>query len=147
MTMTSPSNHHTNGGAERLCAVVGKDAMTTSFTIMEKLPQANKFRHLHWAAKKQVVDKWRILVCVSAAQIKPFDCAVDIKVIQICGKGDRCYDRTNLLHVVDKLIIDGLVKMDVIVNDTPKWLDVSTDYERGALSGVRIEITEKGTAK
>lgn len=123
------------------------DTTNASFTILEKLPQANKFRHLHWAAKKQVVDKWRLLTQVSAAKIKAFDCAVDIKVIQICGKGDRCYDRTNLLHVADKLIIDGLVKMNVIVNDTPKWLDVSTDYERGTLSGVRIEITEKGAAK
>lgn len=121
-----------------------------SFTIPCKLPQANKFRHLHWAAKKKVVDQWRIwtMTFVLANEIPHFTTPVHIRVVQILGKGDRAYDRTNLLHVSDKLIIDGLVKMKVIVNDTPKWLDVSTGYEKGTESGVRIEITRStpGTA-
>ena len=119
--------------------------MTTSFSIPARIPSNNKLLRMHWANRARLIKEWKNFVSLFG-KIDSVDGHCNIKVIEIVPKGGRRLDEINLLAAADKLIIDAMVKLKILKNDSPKYLHVEAGNEAGRYWGVRIEVTITETA-
>lgn len=116
--------------------------MTYTFDIPARIPSNNKLLRMHWANRGRLVKEWLGFVKLFA-KIEPIDSHCKLTVTEIVPKGGRRLDETNLLASADKLIIDALVKLKLLKNDSPKYLHVEAASMSGRYWGVQIKIETK----
>lgn len=88
----------------------------------------NWYAGSHWAQRKKVKDRWRLLVREAVAgceAVDEEDYPVSIEVTCRFGKGRRGYDADNL-GATSKLVIDGLIKAGIIEDDTRNFVESVT---------------------
>ena len=100
--------------------------MSQKFTIPGRLMGRNEHDYLnrsHWSkgrkAKKQEEEK--VILAIKAAKLKPISGSVEIGINYIEGKkkNHRVRDIDNIIGGGDKVILDALVKANIIKDDNP----------------------------
>lgn len=116
--------------------------MTTTiltFDIPARIPSNNKLLRMHWGTRRTLIQRWHGYVSMFI-KCEPIDTMAKMTITEIVPKGGRRLDETNLLAAADKLIIDAMVKLKMLKNDSPKYLHVEASSEHGRYWGVRITI-------
>lgn len=109
------------------------------FDIPARIPSNNKLLRMHWGSRNILIRKWFTYVAMFI-KCQPINTKVKMTITEIVPKGGRRLDETNLLAAADKLIIDAMVKLKMLKNDSPKYLHVEASSEHGRYWGVRITI-------
>ena len=109
--------------------------------IPEVTPSYNAFRKLHWAKQENLEKIWELLLNVAGANNIPK--AVDRKrKVTVWRESPYRIDRANAWTPIDKLVIDRLVAMDVLVDDSEKWIEIHIYPVRKKPKRMVIEIEE-----
>jgi hypothetical protein len=102
--------------------------MTKSMTLTVPAigPSANRFyAGMHPMKRKRIADEWHSFVhaCIKGAGLRSYDLGYPAETTCECRfpKGARRTDSDNLF-LTAKLIIDTLVRAQILVNDSPKYV-------------------------
>ncbi len=108
-------------------------------------PGLNVLMRMHWARRSAAAKKWRKLVWVARCQAvigKPV-CLSHARVT-ITRTSPRLLDEDNLYGSA-KLLLDALVRNELIQDDSPQHLELIVSQRVGRAS-VRIEIDDISTS-
>jgi len=97
---------------------VSKKNNITEFTIPVRLPSANTFERMHWAEKYRLKNEMRILIMYIFKKKKIKYKNVDYIEIELSFSQKRRRDKMNYITPADKLIIDNLVELGIIPDDS-----------------------------
>ena len=105
-------------------------------------PSANPIMRMHWAKRKKIVDSWRFVV---AALFSNVPHAAKPRAVRIIRHGSRQLDFSNLWLGADKLIFDSLVAAELLVDDTPQFLEPTLEQVKCKRKDEKtvIEIAER----
>jgi hypothetical protein len=103
--------------------------MELSFTAPTRPLSINESNRMHWASRKRRLDPWRI--CVRAAyhnvpaqeldSVKGKPVVIEV-TLTFPRAGRR--DAHNYTGTVVKTIVDELVRLGLVPDDTPEWVTV-----------------------
>lgn len=113
-----------------------------SFNLTQPIPSLNVTLKEHWAVKKKRRDsyeetlKW--LYVQGTQETKDYLCSRIKKRIRIHSQRVRKLDHDNLVGGA-KTLIDALKRANMIVDDSPEWLEV--EYTQATGKPYYTEIT------
>jgi len=105
------------------------DELSFLLSIPSVPPSANPFMRLHWAARHKLSIYWAYLLLEAGLSLVPK--AVRKRRLEITLYTSKERDYPNLFLATDKLILDNLVKYQVLIDDSPKYLDLELSSKRG----------------
>jgi Holliday junction resolvase RusA-like endonuclease len=90
-----------------------------TITIPETPVSINALLRMHWAPRKKLIDRWHYMVwgLCNEARISPTK-RCEIKAV-IYFAQNRKRDLPNYIASLDKLVLDGLVRCGIIIDDDP----------------------------
>ena len=101
-------------------------------------PSANVFQRLHWAERERLIRDWYTLVLAAFGRHRRMPNRARAKRrVRIVVTSRQMRDAANLVLAADKLILDNLVRLGWLADDSPDWLDLKVD---GATGAPRTEI-------
>ena len=117
--------------------------MTWTFTIPEQLPSRNTTKRAHWASLKRFGDAcaWSLIERKRALGIPDATGKRRVVITRLIGKGGKAYDVRN---IDDKRMTDEMVRVGLLVDDAPKWIDIEVNQERAedGVPGTRVTIED-----
>lgn len=116
-------------------------SVSWALEINEITPTANPFLRTHWAKRRQMKEAWRCLLLAAGAGDIPE--AKGKRVVAVYRYSRGVPDFGNLFTPIDKLIIDNLVDMKILVDDNEKWCRWWPHPVRGKERKTFIEIEEE----
>lgn len=87
-------------------------------------PSANVYMRSHWAKQKKIKEEWRRILSLVFAHVPH---AAQRRRVHIIRYGSRELDYGNLWLGADKIIFDSLVSLEILVDDSPTWIDPSIE--------------------
>jgi|GEM_PF-4816853 len=87
------------------------------FDIPLCLPSANKYLRMHWADRERLKRDFAIVIKARTRNLPRFS-AVNQITLELSFKTNRRRDKMNYILSADKLIIDNLVKLGKIPDDS-----------------------------
>lgn len=102
------------------------------------LPSANVFMRQHWAVRKRQKDSYYLELYAAFKDNLPTK-ATGKRDVKIEITSSRLRDHANLWLAADKLILDNLVKLGWLVDDSPDYVDAFVTGKTG-VSQVVIDI-------
>ncbi len=127
------------------------DAIFPTANVYIRMPSIRRgWRHRQPCNRhrQDLIEAWYWMIWGSLARLNENENAVHdarkkrhVKVISY-RRGDP--DEHNLVLPADKLVLDNLVKLGVLVDDNRKWCKLEADAEKAGKGGLRtvIEIRE-----
>jgi len=123
--------------------------MTTwTLTVDDIVPTANPFMRMHWGKRKKMAEAWNWLLTEQVCKVMPekgsITPATRKRWVKMISYRTGTPDPQNLYLGHDKLILDQLVKLGVLVDDSARWCDFSVVSRKAGKRGKRtvIEIRE-----
>lgn len=115
---------------------------TWKIDLPDVTPSANEFirRYRHYAVQKKLKDYWAWLLI--EAGVRRIPKATEKRFLHIVQHRLRLIDYANIWLALDKCVCDALVKLEVLVDDSPKWLDIHVEQELDIEERTVIEIAE-----
>ena len=108
--------------------------------VSELLPSANAFLRLHWAARQRLSRDWYwLLIGAGAGMVSSVRGKRSVRMTRCAS---RLMDQANLWTPSDKCVLDNLVRMKLIKDDSPRWLDALLAQRVDKVMGTLIEIWE-----
>lgn len=92
----------------------------------------------HWAVRKRLAGVWYLLILEAFGRAAPPQ-AVDKRRVRIIVVSRKERDHSNLWLACDKLILDNLTRLGWIVDDSPRWVEISIEGRTGKPS-CEIEV-------
>lgn len=124
--------------------------MKNSFIINRKLPSLNEYIakcRIHAQKGGEFKREWQEIVCyeIIRAQQKNRLRAVN-KAVVVHFYYEECTEKRDLDNVASfahKVILDALVQMSILPNDTQRWIRGFTDtFYKGKVDRIGIELEE-----
>ncbi|MDT8901149.1 hypothetical protein [Anaeroselena agilis] len=106
-------------------------------------PSINRWSRLHWTKQRIIKNEWRIIVWVSAYMAKATKLRLERARVRITYyfATHRRRDKDNY---APKMLMDGLVKAGVLVDDNQDRLDLDWGFAQGSPERTEIVIEEIG---
>ena len=114
------------------------------FTIDGRLAGLNELLKGHWTVRNSTKKEGMGIVQVYATQARIKPVKVPCTVYIHCFEPNKRRDRDNVKGGASKIILDALVNMGVLIDDSPKWvLDsiATVDYNKEK-PRIEVEIRE-----
>lgn len=117
-------------------------------TIYGRLPSLNEVINTHWANyyRKKKTTSESIMWEIKEAGIVPVQGKARVTIQ--CYEQDHRRDEDNVIATSGKIILDALVKMGIIHNDSPKWcryIPMPVQYDKDN-PRIVVEVEEKDNA-
>lgn len=106
------------------------DEVATRLEIPKKIESLNKLNKMHWSDRHRYTSDWAQQIFVEHLRkyrSKPKK-AKEKRYVQITSLRKRKLDMDNLIGGC-KGLVDALKKHDLIVDDSPKWIEVDYSQE------------------
>lgn len=97
--------------------------------------QAGKYRNARTLWQMLVSEQMRASSCKAAKGKRR------IVYTRIMGPREREWDFDNLVGG-GKMVFDAMIRAGLLIDDSAKWCEREYRQERGAESGLRVEVTE-----
>lgn len=120
--------------------------MRFSLEVFDIVPSANVVMRWHWAKRQKMRINWGWLIAEAlavAAQDGTETKRTVKKTVTITRCSTRLIDQTNLALGSDKLILDNLVSLGALVDDSPAWCDVILLQKVSKVKKTVIEVWEE----
>lgn len=104
-------------------------------------PSYNEFRKLHWAKQEKLEKTWMLLLISAGVRDIPTVWKKKRKVT-IWRESPGRVDKPNIWTPIDKLILDNLVRLDILVDDSQEWAEIEAYPVRKKPKRMVIEIEE-----
>jgi len=122
---------------------------TWTLTVDAICPSANPFMRLHWRARLKLAKAWNWLLLEQV--LKPVHDGTGLsparrkRQVKITSYRRGEPDPQNLYLAHDKCILDQLIRLGVLIDDSAKWCEFSVVSQRAGKLGKRtvIEIREE----
>lgn len=102
-------------------------------------PNANTARFQY--RKERDAWGWLLKLAMGERHIPRANERRRLAITRIIGPREREYDYDNLVGGC-KALLDAMVKAGLVLNDNARWLTATYAQERGAASGVRVDVWE-----
>jgi len=103
-------------------------------------PSANVLLRQHWAKRRSQIGKWAMVLQALMAHVPP--ASGRRRFVRITRYGKRELDPANAWTGADKLIVDNLVRLGYLVDDSRRWLTLSVLSRKGQPERTEIEIRD-----
>ena len=115
-------------------------------TILTEVPSNNQLLRMHWAARKNLKAVFIREIWAQLIEKARFPVLREKKkksvTVTLYRRGRR-YDKPNAYGGADKMIVDSLVELGIIWNDSRPWLDLTVQQELDHKNPrTEIEISE-----
>lgn len=101
--------------------------MNWEATVPMAYPSANVYMRSHWAKQKKTKEQWKQLLSLLFAHTPH---AAKRRRVNIIRYGSRQLDYGNLWLGADKIIFDSLVSLELLVDDSPTWIDPTIEQQK-----------------
>ena len=114
--------------------------------IPEIVPSANVLQRMHWAKMRRLKRAWFYLLLSGILELKNsgngIQRAKQKRSLRITRYSRGQLDKLNSALGADKLIADNLISLGVIVDDAPRWCDISIGVKVAKKAKTVIRISE-----
>lgn len=117
--------------------------------IPEVPPSANVLMRLHWAKRRRLIQSWQALIVYGDdSPLAQREWALHVgknrpKVkVTITRYSPRLIDQANCWLPYDKLVLDNLVKLGLMIDDSPKWMECEIKQEKSKERKTVVEVRE-----
>lgn len=111
------------------------------------LRSANHFSERHWSARYRERREWELALRAVLGRPRPFARPVAVTLTRVLGRGERPYDAGNLEGGSAKQLVDALVRLGWLPDDSPRRVRrlacLQDDGDRGR-PGTRLRVEELG---
>lgn len=87
-------------------------------------PSANVYMRSHWTQQREIKQTWKDTLSLLLATVPH---AAKRRRVNIIRYGSRQLDYGNLWLGADKIIFDSLVALELLVDDSPTWIEPSIE--------------------
>lgn len=131
--------------------------MKLELVLNGKIPSGNTLLRMHWAKRGRMIRDWHWLVKQALQKNETLKNSPYVKglawsfcnskvrcdVMRFYGQRGKPFDDANLIHAVDKLIVDNLVKEGILVSDSPEWFEWGKiGQAEGTKNSIRLTLEE-----
>ena len=107
-------------------------------------PSANVYDRMHWRKKRKLSKDWFFIlyeaICEKYFHDEPLRRAKKKRQVDVVRYSRGTLDEGNVWTPVDKMIFDNLVKLGILVDDSPKWLKPTVVPRKAKRNRMKIEI-------